>query len=86
MSIGPSLCSVTEWGVSVAGTECWVKLADLVSVLSFQDFVIFFIHISHKYGPEQLGQSYAPSDWYSGGCGFDPLSGHNIFRRNIVMN
>ena len=23
VSIGPSLCSMTEWSVSVAGTECW---------------------------------------------------------------
>ena len=29
--------------------------------------------------PGPLGQSYAPSDWYSGGRGFDPRSGHICF-------
>ena len=32
-----------------------------------------------KESPRPPGQSDAPSDWYSGGRGFDPRSGHISF-------
>ena len=38
---------------------------------------------SHKL-PGPLGWSDVPFDWYSGGGGFDPWSGH-VFHRDLAM-
>ena len=35
--------------------------------------------------PVMLDQSDTPSDWYSGGCGFDPRVRQHIFRSDLVM-
>ena len=35
--------------------------------------------------PDPLGQSVAPSNWYSGDRGFDPWSGYMSFVEILVM-
>ena len=39
----------------------------------------FSLNVSTIAQPGLLGQSDALSDWYSGGCVFDPWSGHIFF-------
>ena len=37
------------------------------------------MHRTKHFVPGPLGQTDAPSNWYSGGCGFDPWSDHISF-------
>ena len=49
-----------------------------------QNIILELSLITQFKTPVLLGQSDSPSDWYSGGCGFDPWSGHIIFQRDLV--
>ena len=58
-----------------------VSISTTTTSTSFQNHVYNIYEPTHvkKAGPAHVGQSDAQCDWYSGGRGFDPQSGHISF-------
>ena len=56
------------------GSDCISSRSLLIFLLL--NFMLFKQH--HNLRPDPLGQSGAPSDWYSGGHEFDPRVRHHL--------
>ena len=57
----------------------WDRTCTLFIHMYFMPYQFYVLYLHYINDCRTLGQSDAPSDWYSGGHGFDPRSSHISF-------